>query len=97
MASNMPGSTGPFMGVGSEASGNSIITPNEQSTYESWEFLYDPRIEKLKAAAALNAGASSVGASTLGPSPGANNGANPPTANNPGGATPNGANPTPQP
>jgi type II secretory pathway pseudopilin PulG len=101
LASNLPGSTGPFMGVGSEGSGNSIITPNEQSTYESWEFLYDPRIEKLKAAAALNAGAGSVGAGTLGPSPGAftplngTSGTNPPNTN--GGATPSGSTPSPQP
>jgi type II secretory pathway pseudopilin PulG len=54
--SGMPGSVGPFMGVGSSASGSSIIVVNEQTSYETWEFLYDPRIEKLKAAAALNAG-----------------------------------------
>lgn len=94
MASNMPGSTGPFMGVGSEGSGNSIITPNEQSTYESWEFLYDPRIEKLKAAAALNAGAGSTAAGTLGVTPGNFGSTTPPTATTPGGATPTGTTPT---
>jgi len=47
------------MGVGSSATGDSIITVNEQTSYQTWEFLYDPRIEKLKAAAALNAGAQS--------------------------------------
>jgi hypothetical protein len=36
------------MGVGSSATGNSILTPNEQTTYETWEFLYDPRVEQLK-------------------------------------------------
>ena len=55
-----PGSNiGPIMGVGSSATGNSIITVNEQTSYQTWEFLYDPRLEKLKGAAALNAGAQS--------------------------------------
>ncbi len=75
-----PGSTGPIMGVGSSAKGDSILVVNEQTTYQTWEFLYDPRIEKLKAAAALNAGATSVGAGALGQTPGAfgsNNGTNP--------------------
>ena len=65
----LPGSTGPFMGVGSSATGNSIITPNEQTTYQTWEFLYDPRIEQLKLAAALNGGADAMGGGALGQSP----------------------------
>ncbi|HEV2647153.1 MAG TPA: type II secretion system protein [Acidobacteriaceae bacterium] len=48
---------GPIMGVGSSASGSSILSVNEQTSYETWEFLYDPRVEQLKAAA-LNSGAS---------------------------------------
>ena len=65
--SGLPGGAmGPFMGVGSNATGNSILVVNEQTTYQTWEFLYDPRIEKLKQAAALNAGASSVGAGAIG-------------------------------
>jgi type II secretory pathway pseudopilin PulG len=100
--SGLPGSVGPFMGVGSSASGSSIIVVNEQTTYETWEFLYDPRVEKLKAAAALNAGAGSVGAGALGQAPGAlgspTNGTNSTnsTGNN-GGNTPNSGTPTPQP
>lgn len=76
----MPGSVGPFMGVGSSATGSSLIVVNEQTTYETWEFLYDPRIEKLKAAAALNSGAGSAAAGALGTTPGAfgnTNGTNP--------------------
>ena len=65
----LPGSTGPFMGVGSSATGNSIITPNEQTSYQTWEFLYDPRIEQLKLAAALNGGADALGGGALGQSP----------------------------
>jgi hypothetical protein len=69
-ATGFAGSAGPFMGVGSSATGTSIITPNEQTTYQTWEFLYDPRIEKLKQAALLNGGARSLGAGTLGQSSG---------------------------
>jgi hypothetical protein len=58
------------MGVGSSATGNSILTPNEQTTYETWEFLYDPRVEQLKAAAALNNGGGMMGSGTLGQSSG---------------------------
>ena len=68
----LPGSgSGPFMGVGSSATGSSILVPNEQTTYETWEFLYDPRIELLKAKAALNGGLGSAGAGSLGQTPGA--------------------------
>jgi type II secretory pathway pseudopilin PulG len=49
-------SSGPLMGVGSSATGKSILVLNEQTTYETWEFLYDPRIEKLKVAAQMNNG-----------------------------------------
>jgi len=59
---------GPFMGVGSNASGNSILTPNEQTTYQTWEFIYDPRIELLKLAATLN-GNAAMGGGGLGQSP----------------------------
>jgi type II secretory pathway pseudopilin PulG len=68
--SPLSGSTGPIMGVGVGATGNSLVVLNEQTTYQSWEFLYDPRIEKLKAAAALNSGIGSAGAGALGQTPG---------------------------
>jgi hypothetical protein len=58
------------MGVGSSASGNSILTPNEQTTYQTWEFLYDPRLELLKLAATLNGGADALGSGAIGQSPG---------------------------
>jgi len=54
----MGSSSGPIMGVGSSATGNSIIVVNEQKTYETWEFLYDPRIEQLKLKAQLMNGSS---------------------------------------
>ena len=51
------GLTQPFMGVTLGAKGDSIVEWNEQTDYGSWEFLYDPRLDQLKArAAALNGG-----------------------------------------
>jgi type II secretory pathway pseudopilin PulG len=87
----LSGATGPIMGVGSSATGNSIIEPNEQTTYQTWEFLYDPRIELLKAAAAVNAGIGSTGAGSQGMTPtssgfGSPAGTNPPASGTTGGA-----------
>jgi type II secretory pathway pseudopilin PulG len=48
-ASTFGGTGAPFMGVGNSTSGPSIITLNEQTDYSKWEFIYDPRIELLKA------------------------------------------------
>ena len=89
----LAGATGPIMGVGSSATGNSIIEPNEQTTYQTWEFLYDPRIELLKAAAAVNAGIGSTGAGTQGLTPassgfGSPAGTNPPASGTTGGTQP---------
>jgi type II secretory pathway pseudopilin PulG len=41
-------SLGVIVGVGTSKSGTSITQPNGQTTYESWEFWYDPRIELLR-------------------------------------------------
>ena len=66
----MGGSFGPIMGVGSSATGNAILDVNQQTTYQTWEFLYDPRIELLKAAAALNGGGlGTLGGGATGQSP----------------------------
>jgi type II secretory pathway pseudopilin PulG len=71
LASGLPGTgSGPFMGVGSSATGPSILIVNEQTTYDTWEFLYDPRLEKLRLAAMLNAGVGSTSAGALGTAPG---------------------------
>lgn len=42
------GSLGQIVGVGTSKTGTSITQPNGQTTYETWEFWYDPRIEMLK-------------------------------------------------
>jgi type II secretory pathway pseudopilin PulG len=50
---------GPIIGVGSNKSGEAMLVVNEQTTYETWEFLYDPRIEQLYAKATLLGGIAS--------------------------------------
>ncbi len=57
------GGGGAIIGVGTAATGNSIATPNQQTTYESWEFWYDPRIEQLYQKGKTNAG---IGTGALG-------------------------------
>jgi type II secretory pathway pseudopilin PulG len=64
-ATSFTGTGAPIMGVGSSAPGDSIVVLNEQTTYPTWEFIYDPRIEQLKAKAAMLGGpASSSGSGT---------------------------------
>jgi len=57
-------SGGVIVGVGTSKSGTSITQPNEQETYESWEFWYDPRIENLKKGVSLTGGGISSGSAT---------------------------------
>jgi type II secretory pathway pseudopilin PulG len=91
--------SGAFMGVGSSATGNSIVEWNGQTTYQTWEFLYDPRIELLIAKALLNSGIGTAGASGLGQTPGQTPGSTPgqTPGQTPGNTPTNPANPTPQP
>ena len=42
-------SGGIIYGVGPNRTGDSILNPNQQETYETWEFWYDPMIELLYA------------------------------------------------
>ncbi len=61
------GGVGQIMGVGSARTGDSIMTPNQQTTYDTWEFLYDPKIELLYAKSnILGGGISSQPASNFG-------------------------------
>jgi type II secretory pathway pseudopilin PulG len=55
-ATSFTGGGAPFVGVGSSKSGDSITVLNEQPSYQTWEFIYDPRIEQLKAKASLFGG-----------------------------------------
>lgn len=73
--SGLSGEGGPIVGVGLAQTGNSIITLNEQTTYPTWEFLYDPRIEQLKAKSSLfGGGMTSTSASTFGSGSNSNSG-----------------------
>jgi type II secretory pathway pseudopilin PulG len=63
-ATEFKGSTGPIMGVGLPTSGEAILTVNGVSTYEEWEFLYDPRIEQLYAKGATMGGGLSSSSSS---------------------------------
>ncbi len=66
-ATDFKGGGGAIVGIGSAASGKSILELNEQTTYDTWEFLYDPRIEQLKARASLfGGGVSATSATTFG-------------------------------
>ena len=60
------GSGGPIMGIGSSRSGDAMLVVNEQTTYDTWEFLYDPRIEQMYAKATLLGGGSSGSSSATG-------------------------------
>jgi hypothetical protein len=86
-SSSGPGSVGQIMGVGTTKTGTSIMNPNEQTTYETWEFLYDPKIELLYQQANTLGGATggsvnSQSLSNMGSSPGAGQSSTPGGSNN---------------
>lgn len=60
-SSSGSGGIGQVMGVGTSKTGTSILNPNEQTTYDTWEFIYDPKIELLYAQASLFGGGTSGG------------------------------------
>ena len=62
--STLAGTGGPFMGVAVPKSGEAIVVVNEQTNYQDWEFLYDPRIEQMYAKANLLGGGVSSGSAT---------------------------------
>ncbi len=68
------GSTGggAIVGVGTAKTGTSILTPDKQTTYETWEFWYDPRIEQLYQKGRMNAG---IGSGSLSSQPASSFGA----------------------
>ncbi len=96
-------SGGVIVGVGTAKSGTSVTQPNGQTTYETWEFWYDPRIEMLKQGVNLTGGgisstsASSFGQNAVTGQPNSANGATGPTGSTgPGAPTPT-TNPNPFP
>ncbi len=60
------GGGSPFVGVGLPKHGDSIVVLNEQKTYQTWEFIYDPRIEQLKSGANILGGGGPVGGNSGG-------------------------------
>ncbi|HEX5283911.1 MAG TPA: type II secretion system protein [Bryocella sp.] len=79
------GGGGQIMGVGTSKTGASILNPNGQSTYETWEFIYDPKIELLYQQANMLGGPASVNStspSSLGSPIGTTGQTNPPGGSN---------------
>ena len=60
-SSSSTGGVGQIMGVGTAKTGTSILNPNQQTTYETWEFIYDPKIELLYQQANILGGGISSG------------------------------------
>jgi type II secretory pathway pseudopilin PulG len=94
-SSSGPGGVGQIMGVGTAKTGDSIMNPNEQTSYETWEFLYDPKIELLYQQANILGGGAGGGVNSQ---PLSNMGTSPGQSNTPGGSNSNTPQPTaPQP
>ena len=68
-ATDYTGSGGPIMGVGVPKQGLAMLTVNEKTNYQDWEFLYDPRSEPT-GAAGMGGGGTGIGSGT-GAAPGA--------------------------
>ena len=91
--SSGPGGIGQIMGIGTAKTGDSIMNPNQQATYETWEFLYDPKIELLYQQANLLGGGTTGGAANSQSVTGFGSNAATGQSNTPGGSN----NTTPQP
>jgi type II secretory pathway pseudopilin PulG len=55
---------GVIVGVTTARSGQSITDPNQQTSYDTWEFWYDPRIEILRQSVNITGGGISSGAAS---------------------------------
>jgi type II secretory pathway pseudopilin PulG len=86
---------GVIVGVGTSKSGDSVTEPNGQTTYETWEFWYDPRIEALKKGVSITGGgissqaASSFGSSATSGQPNSSSGTTTTSPTTPSGPTSN--------
>ncbi len=66
-AASFQGSKGGIVGVGSNAKGPGLVEWNGSANIEEWEFLYDPRVEALKAKVSLFGGApAATGSGSIG-------------------------------
>lgn len=69
-ATTFSGGGGPIMGVSSLSTKESIISIHGKTTYDTWEFIYDPRIELLYNTSKITGGGGGTDATTgLGASP----------------------------
>jgi len=106
-STGMPSGGAPFVGVGVPKEGDSITVLNEQTTYNTWEFIYDPRIEQLYAKGSLfGGGATGLGSaagnssgiggtsSGFGNTPGSGFGSTPGSGTSGFGSTPGTSSPT---
>ena len=91
---------GVIVGVGTSKTGDSVTEPNGQTTYETWEFWYDPRIETLKKGVSITGGgvssqaASSFGSSATSGQPNSSTGTTTPSPTTPPSPTsPNSSSP----
>lgn len=60
-ATDFKGASGPIMGVGVPKAGEAFLSVNGVSTYDQWEFLYDPRIEQMYAQSGALGGGGGLG------------------------------------
>jgi hypothetical protein len=75
-ASTFQGSKGAIIGVGSNGKGHGLVEWNGSENIEDWEFLYDPRVEALKAKVSIFGGTpASSGNGSLGSGFGSTSGA----------------------
>ncbi len=65
-ASAFSGGLAPIIGVAIPKSGDAFLSVNEKTSYQDWEFLYDPRIEQLYAKGNLLGGGGALAGSSSG-------------------------------
>lgn len=99
-ATSFEGSKGAIIGVGSNGKGHGLVEWNGSENIEDWEFLYDPRVELLKARVSIFGGSPAANGSgsfgSLGNGLGSNStgNTNTPTSSTPTTGTPStGTNP----
>lgn len=74
-ATSFQGGKGAIIGVGTSKKGKAIVAVNGEDDFEKWEFLYDPRMDQMRAKSSLlGGGMGSGGSGALGA--GLSNGSN---------------------
>lgn len=60
-ATDFKGGKGAIVAVGTDKKGKAIVAVNGEDDFEKWEFLYDPRMDQMRAKASLLGGGMSEG------------------------------------